>query len=180
MFFSNSYSKEMPKMARKLYTFGFAVAALALAIAGIGFAADAPVVVGGACADDCGHKVCRPTVETKKVSKTVYTDVCEDFCLPRCSFHCLFGHRGCCDDGCCAEGKCGRVRTKKYLIVKTRQEEHCVTKCVVEQEACPHAPACTAIAPATGRPLATSQPQSAAPLEPERIQSQPAVTPVRR
>src|SRR5262249_37979368 len=123
----------MHKMARMLYASGFAVVAVGvLVIAGIGSAADDIVLVGGHCGAGCGHKVCRPTVETKKVPKTVYSDVCEDFCLPRCSLHGHCGHGGCCEEAC-AEGRCGRVRTKKYLVIKTRQKEQCVTKCVVEE-----------------------------------------------
>jgi hypothetical protein len=77
---------------------------------------------GGEC------KVCQPVTETKKVSKRVYTSVCEDFCLPKGSF--LAGLIGSSDCGECKEAKCGQVRTKKFLVVKIRTTEECVTKCV--------------------------------------------------
>jgi hypothetical protein len=75
---------------------------------------------------DC--KVCQPVTETKKVATRVYTKSCEDFCLPRCSFLGGLFCRSNCDE--CKELKCGPVRTKKYLVVKIRTHEECVTKCV--------------------------------------------------
>lgn len=139
-------------MNRKILTARLALAACGLlGIASFGYAGDCSVIVESGCADGCGAKVCRPVVETRKVGKRVYDDICEDFCLPRCSlFSGLFGHKNCCDEGHCAA--CGNVRTKKYLIVKIRNHEECVNKCVVEQACCqPAAPCCV---PATGIPAA--------------------------
>src|SRR5713226_1015501 len=65
----------------------------------------------------CDNKVCRPTVETRTIAKRVYDDVCEDFCLPKCSLcgH-LLSHSGCCEDcgacGTCAY--CEHPRTKRF------------------------------------------------------------------
>jgi hypothetical protein len=85
-------------------------------------------LVGRVTAGDGECKVCQPVTETKKVSKRVYTSVCEDFCLPRCSFlGGLIGHSDC---GECKDAKCGPVHAKKYLVVKIRTTEECVTKCV--------------------------------------------------
>lgn len=89
--------------------------------------------------EGCDCKVCRPATETKKVATRVYTKSCEDFCLPRCSFLGGLFCRSKCDD--CKDTKCGPVHTKKYLVVKFRTHEECVTKCAV-RPACP-APAAT-------------------------------------
>jgi hypothetical protein len=114
----------------------------------------------------CCDKVCQPTVEVKKVPKRCYGELCEDFCLPKCSFWhgCCFWHKSCCQDGCCAE--CEHPRTKKYLLVKIRTCEECVNRCVVQPACCP--PPCTPPGPTvyqapTGvqqAPVAPRQPNS--------------------
>src|SRR5262249_37755389 len=93
----------MLDMIRKGFTVGLIVATFGfLGVAQSGRAADGPAVVAGSCPDACCSKVCRPTVDTKKVSKRVYDDLCEDFCLPKCTLcgH-FFGHKGCCDGHGC-------------------------------------------------------------------------------
>lgn len=106
--------------------------------------AQEPIVRGlghcdaGQCQGEC--KVCQPVTEKKKVSKRVYSSVCEDFCLPRCTF--LGGLMGSCEE--CKEARCGPVHTKKYLVVKIRTHEECVTKCV-PKPACE--PAATSVQP---------------------------------
>ena len=138
----------------------------------------------GGCGRDhgcCNEGVCVPYTQTKKVEKRCYTDTCEQFCLPKCScFGGLFGG-GCgggCGDGACGAGscaadhQCGHVRTKKYLIVKIKQEEQCVPACKFEQGGCAAhgcaAPANT-IQPVPARPMpapkAASAGQSALPLQ---------------
>jgi hypothetical protein len=129
---------------------------------------------GGCCNDrGCPHDgVCVPYTQTKKVEKRCYTDTCEQFCLPKCGSLLgggLFG-RGCggdCDNGACHEGGCNQCcgpRTKKYLIVKIKQEEQCVPACKVEHGACGHgdcgAPAGT-IQPAPAKQLPSAKPASA-------------------
>lgn len=109
-----------------------------------------PTVHSGCC-DDGGHKVCRPTVETKDVSKRVYSSGCEDFCLPKCPLlGKLFGGSGCCADGACHD--CEKPRMRKYLVLHVRHHEECVPKCVVDYPCCPTA-SCSA--PAIGMPPAS-------------------------
>jgi hypothetical protein len=111
-----------------------------------------------ACPAPC--KKCVPTTKTKTVTKVEYGSGCEDFCLPNCSGM-MFG--GCgkkscdscndcqtgCNDGTCH--KCGKVKTRKYLIMKVKKHEECVPSCeVVEdypQSCCVQAP-CGGAAPA--------------------------------
>jgi hypothetical protein len=125
-------------MKRKVLDLALAVAALGLLeLAGNAFA-DGPVVIETCCPEGSCHKVCRPTTEIKKVPKRVYNSDCEDFCLPKCGLlGCLRGHTQCCEEGGGCAGRCGHVRTRKYLILKIQQKEECVTKCVVDQPACP-------------------------------------------
>src|SRR5438309_1299336 len=121
-------------MMRKVYTTGLLIAGL-FGLAQLA-AAQAPVVgYGVPCPDACPEKVCHRVTENKTISVRKYDDLCEDICYPRCGFFSLFG--GCCDD--CADGKCSAVRTKKYLLVKIRKHDECVSKCVpsVAEPACP-------------------------------------------
>lgn len=137
-----------------------AAAAALLGMAAIASAADNPALAPGCCADACCTKVCRPTVETKKVTKRVYDDSCEDFCLPKCSlFGCLFGHSSSRGDDCSDCTKCDHhPRTRKYLLIRTRTHDECEHKCVVVNEACCPAPCCPAPcipqAPAAPAPMA--------------------------
>ncbi len=127
-------------MSRKFFSLALGAVALAvLGLAGSAFAADEIMIVEGCGRDGSCHKACHPVTEHKKVSKRVYGDICEDFCLPKCGlFGCLSGHSHCDEDGGdCAHGaKCGHVCTRKYLTVKVREHEECVTKCVVDQQGC--------------------------------------------
>jgi hypothetical protein len=90
----------------------------------------------------CEQKVCRSTTEVKKTDKRVFGYACEDFCLPKCTWATLM-HGGCCDCTCCED----KVRCRKFLVVKIRKEEKCVTKCVVETASSP----CSAV-PASPKP----------------------------
>src|SRR5262249_42716647 len=91
---------------------------------------------GGSCDCPPGYKKeCVPVQGTKSVTTRVYTDRCEDFCLPKCSF---FGHHhhGDCGDGCTSCGKCGHVRSRKDLYVKLRKCDECEHKCEVQLVPC--------------------------------------------
>jgi hypothetical protein len=139
-------------MIRRMITLSWAAAAVGvLGITAIASAADNPVVASGCGADACCNKICKSVVEQKKVTKRVYDDSCEDFCLPKCSlFGCFFGHSSCSDD--C--GKCGHVKTSKFLLIRNREHEECVRKCIVVNEPC-CVPTCS--------PAPVVQPASAAP-----------------
>ena len=173
-------------MSRKL----FALAAGALIVgvwAGVGpVLADGPVVVeacgGAGCCrhGGCPHDgVCVPTTETKTITKRVYGDICEQFCVPKCPLFGFLGHGGCggcghdCDhDGACHDGAachdCEHIRTRKYLVVKIKKEEQCVPACKVEHEAC-CAPAGT-IQPVPAKPMPAPKPAAAAP-QPQQVQA---------
>jgi hypothetical protein len=102
-----------------------------------------------ACAPACEvplKKVCQPEPATREVPKRSYGESCEDFCLPKCKFSGLghLFHHGDCDAGC-ADGTCHDCecpRTRKYLVVKIKQEQECYTKCnvgyVPEEPSCGH------------------------------------------
>jgi len=126
-----------------------ALAAFGIAVAISDTRAQNPVVTDGCC-DSC-DKVCQPKTETKKVAKRVYSCGWEDFCLPKCG---LLGSKGCAD---CGDIECGRVRSKKYLIVKLPKHEECVTTCVPVpacQPACqPACPPATVVVPPPAMPL---------------------------
>ena len=177
-------------MSRKLFAL-VTGAVLVGAWAGAGpVLADGPVVVE-ACGTEgccrharCPHDgVCVPTTETKKIEKRVYSDTCEQFCLPKCPLFGFFGGYGCggcghdCDhDGSCHEGgachQCEHIRTRKYLVVKIKKEEQCVPACKVEQGACHEAceaPAGT-IQPAPAKPMPATKPTAAAP-QPQQVQA---------
>jgi hypothetical protein len=164
-------------MSRKFLALATGVLALSTwAMAGPTMA-DGPVVVqacgqGGCCRDrGCPHDgVCVPTTETKKIDNRVYTDTCEQFCLPKCSFFGFFGHGGCggdCENGSCHDGNCHQCehpRTRKYLVVKIQKEEQCVPACKVEHEGC-CAPSGT-IQPVPAKPMpAAKTAQTALPLQ---------------
>ena len=132
-------------------------------------------VCAPACEAPCLKKVCVPEQATRTVEKRVYGDVCEDFCVPKCTFGGGFGgflhHKhddcgacgpdGCghggCEDGNCAE--CGKhIRVRKFLVVKIRPHEECYTKCNVAYEApCAHG-ACEAPAGCAGAVVAPPAP----------------------
>jgi hypothetical protein len=133
----------MPDMKREILNLGLAVAALGLlGLAGKALAGDDAVVLEGCGPDGSCHKVCRPITETRNVPQRCYSSGCEDFCLPKCGLlDCFRGHKCCDQEGGCA-GRCEHPRTRKYLIVKIRQKEECVPKCVVEQQVCPGQPPC--------------------------------------
>ncbi len=90
------------------------------------------------CPQTC--KVC--IAVPKKNTKVVYSSVCHDYCLPKCTLRCLFGH-GChdCGDGC---ETCGKVKTRHVLVKKIVPA--CDTKdCVIREQLvpqCQSAPAC--------------------------------------
>jgi hypothetical protein len=138
--------------------------------------ADEPIIVQACGQDGCGRDrgcahdgVCRAVTETKQKEKRVYTDTCEQFCLPRCGSLFgggLFGHGGgdcdggACHDGACHDGNCNGCKgpcTKKYLIVKIKHEEECVTRCVVDHAGCaaPHGCAAPAgnVQPIPAKPM---------------------------
>ena len=141
---------------------------------------------GGCCRDHgCPHGgVCVPTTETKKIDKRVYTDTCEQFCVPKCTlFGCLRGG-GCggCENGCengdCHDGnchKCEHPRTRKYLVVKVRHEEECVPACKVEQGCCAAPSSTIQPVPAKAMPPAktASATQTALPLQVLQYQNLP-------
>src|SRR6266571_1893427 len=143
--------------------------------------ADGPVVVEACGAEGCCRQgrcphdgVCVPTTETKKIEKRVYTDTCEQFCLPKCPlFGGLFGGGGCdshCENGACHDGSCHQCehpRTRKYLIVKIKHEEECVPACKVEQGCCAAPSGTIQPVPAKAMPPAktASAGQTALPLE---------------
>jgi hypothetical protein len=79
----------------------------------------------GACCDQA-KIVCVPENYTKKTINFVYCSGCEPVCL--CYFRGLFG---CC--GGCEGGHCEAPYTRRFLIVKIRPCEQCVTKCVPVQ-----------------------------------------------
>src|SRR5262249_2964033 len=114
-------------------------ATLVLAILGlVGLAQTALADDGKCCAPDCMKKVCVATTEIKKVDKRCFSSTCEDFCVPHCSMH-GHGHKHGCDKDCGPQcptcPKCEhKVRTKKYLVVKVKKEDQCVTKCLVSHE----------------------------------------------
>lgn len=127
-----------------------------------------------ACEAPCLKKVCVPETATRTVERRVYGDVCEDFCLPRCTsggFGGFLHHKhdecgACGPDGCghggCGEGGCAscekHVRTRKFMVVKIRPEEECYTKCNVAYEApCEHG-ACGAPAGCAGAVIAPPAP----------------------
>ncbi len=114
------------------------------------------------CPEPCLEKVCVPSTATRVIRKRVYSEACEDFCLPKCP-HCgltpLNLHHDC-DSGCggCAAPTCGtcgteggcancdKPRVRKYLVVKIRTREECYTKCNIAFQAvepkCGHKAAC--------------------------------------
>lgn len=125
---------------RQRLTLSFCMAALGCLALATSASAD------GGCCDSCppGYKKeCVPVPSKKTVTHRVYSDRCEDFCLPKCS---LFGHHGgncggC--DGCSTCGNCEKVRTRKVLIVRLRSCEECENKCEVQLvPSCDHAPSC--------------------------------------
>jgi hypothetical protein len=67
--------------------------------------------------------ICVPECATKKVTTTLYSSVCEPFCVPKCGLFGLFGH---CDGDCAS---CEHPRNKRYLVIKTCTEEVPVVKC---------------------------------------------------
>ena len=67
--------------------------------------------------------ICVPECATKKVTTTLYSSVCEPFCVPKCSLFGFFGH---CDGNC---ANCEHPRNKRYLVIKTCTEEVPVVKC---------------------------------------------------
>jgi hypothetical protein len=146
-------SKEIIHMSRKFFALATGVLALSTwAMAGSALADDVVVVQacgqacgqGGCCRDrGCPHGgVCVPTTETKKIDKRVYTDICEQFCVPKCSLLGFLRGGGCdsdCENGSCHDGNCHQCehpRTRKYLVVKIKHEEECVPACKVEQGCC--------------------------------------------
>lgn len=131
-------------MSRKLIALALGAMVVGACHAGKALADDLVVVEScgrGGCCHEGG--VCRATTETKKIEKRVYSDTCEQFCLPTCGslFGGLLGH-GCggdCNNGACHDGNCNQCsgpHTKKYLVVKIKHEEKCVTKCVVDHAGC--------------------------------------------
>lgn len=82
-------------------------------------------------------KVCKPTTETKKVSKTEFDCECEDFCVPGRSRLCGV-EKGCDNCGCVTckriwEPTCAQVRSKRVLKKETTEVEEKVQKWVVEE-----------------------------------------------
>ncbi|HQR43462.1 MAG TPA: hypothetical protein PLX97_12275 [Gemmatales bacterium] len=80
--------------------------------------APAPVAAG----QECKTTVC--VSEPKKNTKTVYTSVCKEYCVPHCSLFSLFG-------GDCGCGENCEKRTKNVLVKKkvaTCDTTQCVLK----------------------------------------------------
>lgn len=177
-------------MIRKLFSLA-AGASLMLAASHFSSAEDACPVVGEACPAECFRKSCCPTVEKKTVVKRVYTDTCEDFCLPRitlaafcdnlfrgwlpgCQPGCAPGCEPACDGEPCVS--CQHLpRIRKILVVKLRKHEECIEKCKVTQEIVPACPkpcygrSCPApvgcVLPLGGRGVSTAAPlEQLAPL----------------
>lgn len=160
-------------MSRKI--FALSLGALIFGIWGQAgkLSADGPVVVQACGAEGCCRQgrcphdgVCVPSTETKKIDKRVYTDTCEQFCLPKCPlFGGLFGGGGCdshCENGACHDGSCHQCehpRTRKYLVVKIKHEEQCIPACKVEPEGACAAPAGT-IQPAPAKPMPAPKPMA--------------------
>jgi len=103
--------------------FALAMGVLVVGLWGAGMVlADGPVVVESCGQDSCGKDgccrharcphdgVCVPTKEKKTIEKRVYTDTCEQFCVPKCSLFGFLGGHGCggcgqdCDNGACHDG----------------------------------------------------------------------------
>ncbi len=110
-----------------------------------------PQVVIPACDAPCLKKVCVPGTDVKVTTTRVYGEVCEDFCMPKCSLPklslgFLHKHDDCdaCPTGCPEEGTCAncehRIYTKKFLVVKVKKCEEIVNKCHVELQ--PEEPSC--------------------------------------
>ena len=119
---------------RRLFSAALALAGL-IGMSRLAGADELPVVAG--CPDACVEKVCRPVVETKTITKPVFTSVCEEVCEPRCWSCGLFGRCSSCGpDHSCV------MHTRKFLVVKLRKHEECVNKCVVD-----YTPSCTTCAP---------------------------------
>lgn len=102
------------------------------------------------CEEPCFKKVCVPSTDVRKVDKRCYGEVCEDFCVPKCSLtgglmH-LHGHKhddcGACPAECAAPcASCEHhVRERKYLVVRIKKEEEVINKCHVEYQ--PEEPKC--------------------------------------
>jgi hypothetical protein len=110
---------------------------------------------GSVCPATCAPKVCKPITVPTTVTERTYSDTCEEFCRPTCSWFGLFG------GGCnCKDGSCGKVATKKYLVVHIRTHQECEKKCVVETATpCVGAPATVIGAPVPTGPVPTPLPQ---------------------
>ena len=80
-----------------------------------------PVVVVDPCPPPM---VCVKEAGIKKVSHTVYTTKCTDYCLPKRS---LIKTLLCMGDDAL---ECSKVRVKHQLVKKTHIEEKCEIKCV--------------------------------------------------
>lgn len=158
--------------------------AIGFLIANVSVAADyrgVPACCGQTheCCNCCGvRKTCKVVCEMKKVKKTCWVVVCEEFCtsLPgrRCKSSC--GDSGCCGDTCASRGKpmvrpkCGKVRVRKKLVKKTIICEVPVYKCIVVCcnsgcNACCYEPDRAKTAPATAS-VSTKKKIPAAPLPP--------------
>jgi hypothetical protein len=101
-------------------------------------------VPAACCAATCEpviKKVCVPYTSVKTVTRRVYGETCEDFCVPKCplslGLHKGHGHGDC--DACPTEDcqtECAqcehKVRQRKYLVVKIKQCQETATSCSVE------------------------------------------------
>lgn len=140
-------------MIAKVCTWGSAAAVLLLlgvssASADPGPAAACPAA---ACpAKDCHKPCCIPHTETIDVVRRRYGDICEPFCVPKCTLgvfwsglfrgwedDCKKAHEpeplGYCDKGCC--DKCEKYK-RKYLVLYIRHRKECVRRCEVDHP-CP-------------------------------------------
>ncbi len=137
-------------MVRKHYHLGLGAAALVLLISGgVGFA-DGPIEVGPSCAADGGCaagccKTCQPVQRIVKVTKRVYGEKCEEFCVCKPTFlgglfnlrEAIAKDNGAYQGNCCGCGVCGQPHTKKYLVIRNRVHEECQQKCEIPGQAGP-------------------------------------------
>ena len=93
------------------------------------------------CCPHCGchdvTQVCRLVPDVKKVTKTVYSVVCEDACMlgksKKCGAECVTDEcTGCTKQQTIWQPACGRIVTKKKLRKETVTTEQPTFKCVVE------------------------------------------------
>lgn len=151
------------------------------------------VTVAQDCCQDCGcqqsvQRVCRLKCETKKVPKTAYSYVCEDFCVAdpseKCGYTCVVDENGCERQVEHRVPTSARVYTRrKFVKTVTEKEEPSykwVVECVCDQCLAKAAEADRAQPVADGkRPTASSNVQRASHTEVKPAPT-PAASPLPR